>query len=92
MKLPSHDFESCASASSATAASYFNLGDLHLLVNLCKILFMDNESPILRKENRMRDDIRTNLIESYDRLMAFVEKHLLDKFYLEKDQRISIRF
>lgn len=32
-----------------------------------------------------RDDIRTNLIESYDRLMNFTAKHLLDKFYLEKD-------
>ncbi|MBI5559401.1 MAG: putative DNA binding domain-containing protein [Deltaproteobacteria bacterium] len=50
---------------------------------------------ILRRENLDRyddrDDIRTNLIDSYDRLMAFVEKHLPDKFYLEKDQRISIR-
>ncbi|WP_341479357.1 helix-turn-helix domain-containing protein [Clostridium gasigenes] len=33
-----------------------------------------------------RDDIRTNLIESYDRLMVFVEKHLSDKFFLENDQ------
>lgn len=50
---------------------------------------------ILRREDLDRyddrDDIRTNLIDSYDRLMAFVEKHLPDKFYLEKDQRISIR-
>ena len=38
-----------------------------------------------------RDDIRTNLIESYDRLMAFVAKHLPDPFHLEKDQRISLR-
>jgi len=50
---------------------------------------------ILRVENidryDDRDDIRTNLIESYDRLMAFVAKHLPDKFFLEKDQRISLR-
>lgn len=50
---------------------------------------------IVRRENLDRyddrDDIRTNLIDSYDRLMAFVEKHLPDKFYLERDQRISIR-
>jgi len=50
---------------------------------------------ILRRENLDRyddrDDIRTNLIDSYDRLMAFVEKHLPDKFHQEKDQRISIR-
>ncbi len=38
-----------------------------------------------------RDDIRTNLIESYDRLMSFVNKHLPDTFYLEGDIRISIR-
>ena len=31
-----------------------------------------------------RDDIRTNLIESFDRMMAFVEKHLDDKFFIEK--------
>ena len=38
-----------------------------------------------------RDDIRTNLIESYDRLMAFIRKHLPDKFYQEGEQRISLR-
>lgn len=38
-----------------------------------------------------RDDVRTNLIESFDRLMAFVEKHLDDKFYLEGNQRIDVR-
>ena len=38
-----------------------------------------------------RDDIRTNLIESYDRLKAFVAKHLNDKFYLEGMERISLR-
>ena len=38
-----------------------------------------------------RDDIRTNLLESFDRLMAFVEKHLDDKFYIENEQRIDVR-
>jgi ATP-dependent DNA helicase RecG len=38
-----------------------------------------------------RDDIRTNLIESYDRLMAFVNKHIADPFYLEGSQRVSLR-
>jgi len=50
---------------------------------------------LLRVENTDRyddrDDIRTNLIESYDRLMAFVRKHLPDKFYQEGEQRISLR-
>lgn len=38
-----------------------------------------------------RETIRTNLIESYDKLLAFGEKHLPDKFYLEGDQRVSLR-
>lgn len=38
-----------------------------------------------------RDIISTNLIESYDRLMAFIVKHLDDRFYLEDDRRIDIR-
>lgn len=50
---------------------------------------------ILRRDNidryDDRDDIRTNLIESYDRLLHFGEKHLNDPFYLEGDQRISLR-
>ncbi|MGF7186603.1 ATP-dependent DNA helicase RecG [Desulfitispora alkaliphila] len=50
---------------------------------------------ILRKEDTDRyddrDDIRCNLIDSYGRLMQFIAKHLNDKFYLEKDQRISLR-
>lgn len=38
-----------------------------------------------------RDDIRVNLLESYERLMQFVSKHLNDNFYLEADRRISLR-
>ena len=38
-----------------------------------------------------RDIIETNLIDSFGRLMAFVNKHLNDPFYLEGNQRISIR-
>ncbi len=50
---------------------------------------------IMRRENLDRyddrDDIRVNLLRSYERLMQFVSKHLDDKFYLEGTQRISIR-
>ncbi len=50
---------------------------------------------ILRKINLDRyddrDDIRTNLIESYERLTQFIAKHLNDPFYLEGDTRISLR-
>jgi ATP-dependent DNA helicase RecG len=50
---------------------------------------------ILRRENLDRyddrDDVRVNLLRSYERLMQFIAKHLNDKFYLEGDQRVSLR-
>ena len=50
---------------------------------------------ILRRENLDRyddrDDIRVNLLRSYERLMQFIAKHLNDKFYLEGNQRVSLR-
>ena len=38
-----------------------------------------------------RDDVRTNLIEAYDRLTSFICKHTSDPFYLDGVQRISVR-
>ena len=38
-----------------------------------------------------REIIKTNLIDSYERLMEFGRKHLPDKFFLENDQRKSLR-
>ena len=38
-----------------------------------------------------REIIKTNLIESYEQLMEFARKHLPDKFFLEGDQRKSLR-
>jgi len=50
---------------------------------------------ILRKVNIDRYDdrdlVRTNLIESYDRILAFIKKHLPDPFYLEGTERRSLR-
>jgi len=49
---------------------------------------------IVRKVNRDRYDdrliVQTNLVESYERLIGFAKKHLLDKFYLEGDARVSL--
>jgi ATP-dependent DNA helicase RecG len=49
---------------------------------------------LLRKVNTNRYDdrliVETNLIDSYDLLMGFAKKHLLDKFYLEEDKRLSL--
>ena len=38
-----------------------------------------------------REIVKTNLIESYEQLMEFGRKHLPDRFYLEGDQRKSLR-
>ncbi len=50
---------------------------------------------LLRRENTERYDdrlmIHTNLIDAYDQMMGFVEKHLNDPFHLEGDMRISLR-
>ena len=75
-----------------TLAGVLLLGEEELILNVLPhhktdaILRLDNED---RYDDR--DDIRLNLIESYDHLMGFISKHLPDKFYLEGDQRISLR-
>lgn len=50
---------------------------------------------LLRKVNVDRYDdreiVRTNLIESFDLLMEFAKKHLPDKFFLEDENRVSLR-
>lgn len=35
--------------------------------------------------------VKTNLVEAYDQLLAFAQKHLSDKFFLEGTQVISLR-
>ncbi|MDA3799178.1 MAG: AAA family ATPase [Kiritimatiellae bacterium] len=50
---------------------------------------------LLKRNNEDRYDDRqmiyTNLIDAYDQMMSFVNKHLNDPFYLEGTQRISLR-
>lgn len=42
-----------------------------------------------RYDDRLQ--VMTNLIDAYDLLMRFIEKHLPDKFFMEGDQRVSLR-
>lgn len=50
---------------------------------------------MVRKVNLDRYDdreiVRTNLIESFDLLMDFIKKQLPDKFFLEDENRVSLR-
>jgi ATP-dependent DNA helicase RecG len=82
----------------ATGEEGYNLAALMLLGKDDVIL---NVAPayvtdaLVRKVNVDRYDdrevIKTNLIESYDRLMDFGKKHLPDKFFLENDVNKSLR-
>jgi ATP-dependent DNA helicase RecG len=73
-------------------AAIMLLGRDEVIKNVCPTYRTD---ALLRKVNLDRYDdrliVETNLIESYDLLMGFAEKHLWDKFYLEDDVRISLR-
>jgi ATP-dependent DNA helicase RecG len=64
-------------------------------VTILNALSHHKTDALLRVENLDRyddrDDIRTNLIDSFDRLMAFIAKHLPDKFYLEGVHSTSLR-
>ena len=52
---------------------------------------------MLRKENldryddRINPPLRTNLIDTYLEMKAFVNKHLPEKFFMEGDQRVDLR-
>lgn len=50
---------------------------------------------ILRRVNIDRYDdrevVNTNLVDSYYKITAFIQKHLSDEFFLEGDQRVSLR-
>ncbi len=68
------------------------LGKDEVIQSVCPAYKTD---ALLRKINKDRYDdreiIKTNLIESYEALMAFAQKHLWDKFYLEDGLTVSLR-
>ena len=75
-----------------TLAGVMLLGTDHQILQVCPAHRTDL---ILRKVNVDRYDdrdlVRTNLIESYDRMLDFIRKHLPDPFYLEGIERLSLR-
>ena len=82
----------------ATGESGYNLAAIMLLGKddvIADVVPAYVTDAIFRKVNVDRYDdreiIKTNLIESYEQLMEFGRKHLPDKFYLEQDQRRSLR-
>lgn len=73
-------------------AAVMLLGKDDIILNVCPAYTTD---ALVRKINVDRYDdreiIKTNLIESYDKLMEFGRKHLPDKFFLEDTYRKSLR-
>lgn len=73
-------------------AAMMLLGKDDVILNVAPAYVTD---ALVRKVNVDRYDdrevIKTNLIESYDRLMEFGKKHLPDKFFLEDDVNKSLR-
>ncbi len=73
-------------------AAVMLLGRDKVILDVCPAYRTD---AILRKVNIDRYDdrliVQTNLVESFDLLMEFAEKHLWDKFFLEGTERKSLR-
>ena len=78
--------------SGVTLGGVMLLGTDELILQVCPAHRTDL---ILRKVDVDRYDdrdlVRTNLIDSYDRIQAFIQKHLPDPFFLEGVERKSLR-
>lgn len=76
-----------------TLACILLFGTDELIMSVCT----GNRTDCLKRVKNIdryddRDDIRTNLIDTYFRMMDFIHKHLDDKFALnEEGNRISVR-
>lgn len=68
------------------------LGTDEVIMSVCPAYKVD---ALLRVDNADRYDdrlvLRTNLIDTYERLLAFGQRHLPDRFHLEGTQAISVR-
>ena len=75
-----------------TLAGLLLLGREDVIMSVCPTYKTD---ALLRRVNLDRYDDRLiiykNLVESYDLLMQFAQKHLSDKFFMEGTQTVSLR-
>jgi ATP-dependent DNA helicase RecG len=54
-----------------------------------KVDVLVKRNNLARYDDRL--DVRSNLLEAYPAIMSFLERHLPDPFYMEKDVRLSLR-
>jgi len=90
VKLHGKDFQSGKSGYTLAAILLFGKDE-----TIISVVPHHKTDLLLRKVNLDRyddrDDVRTNLLDSYDRINAFGQKHLSDPFYIEGTQRVSVR-
>jgi ATP-dependent DNA helicase RecG len=75
-----------------TLAAALVFGTTGILREICpyyKTEALCRKEDLLRYDDR--DTVDCNLLQAYERLMAFVRKHTPDRFYLEGGTRISLR-
>ena len=75
-----------------TLAAALMFGKPETIAKVCPQYKTDalcRKADLLRYDDR--DTVNCNLLQAYERLMAFVRKHTPDRFYLEGDVRLSIR-
>lgn len=73
-------------------AAVLLLGSDDLILDICPAYRTDAVyAPSTQRRYDDRDTVSTNLIDAYDRLMAFCRKHTDDPFYLEGDRAVDVR-
>jgi ATP-dependent DNA helicase RecG len=89
-KMYLHDDQSGKEGYTLAAALLF--GKTDILREICpqyKTEALCRKDDILRYDDR--ETIDCNLLQAYERLMAFIRKHTPDRFFLEGDTRVSLR-
>ena len=89
-KMYLHDEQTGKSGYTLAAALVF--GKPETIARVCPQYRTDalcRKVDILRYDDR--DTVDCNLLQAYERLMAFIRKHTPDRFYIEGDVRLSIR-
>lgn len=86
------DFQTGQEGLTLAAALIFGRDEtIQSLLPAYKVEGMLRKDNIDRYDDRINPPLRTNLIDTYLELKAFINKHLPEKFFMEGDQRVDLR-
>jgi ATP-dependent DNA helicase RecG len=86
------DFQNGMEGLTLAAALIFGKDEtIQSLLPAYKVEGMMRKENLDRYDDRINPPLRTNLIDTYLELKAFVNKYLPEKFFMEGDQRIDLR-